>query len=311
MIISISYLNVVTPPSYEFFKSIFKGIFILLSMYKNIIFIGFFGFTVLTTQSVVAIEKPISFNIKQDTNIRIVSLSPASTEMLFDLQLGHFIVGTTQHSDYPKAAQDIKRIGPYQRPNLEMILGLKPTLVIAVSEGVDTVSPILKRANIPLIVLNTKSLLDFEKNIRILSKVFNIVSRGQELIKKWKDNWAKIPVLKKQINVIVQVDQNPLILAGQQTHLNEVIERCGALNVFKVEGYQKVSRETLANLEPDKILTFRNLDRTMTKSKIVNYWKSYPLLKNTPVQFFDPRNIGRLTLRLSSIASQVCQKIKS
>ena len=271
-----------------------------------IIFISFLGCIVI--ESAFAVEKQIPSNVKQDT--RIVSLSPATTEMLFELQLGHLIVGTTQYSDYPKEALKIKRIGPYQRPNLEMLLSLKPTLVIAVKEGVDTVSSTLKKAKIPLVVLNTKSLLDFEENVRILSKAFDVESRGEELIRQWENNWSKIPTLKKRIKVIIQVDQTPLILAGRQTHLNEVVEKCGALNVFQGKGYQKVSRETLARFKPDKILTFRHLDRNMTKSKIIDYWKSYPFLKDIKAQFFDPNGIGRLTLRLSDIASQICRKIR-
>ncbi len=275
-------------------------------MLKNIIFISFLGF-IIVAKIVFAVEK--SSSVKQD--VRIVSLSPATTEMLFDLQLGHFIVGTTQYSDYPREALKIKRIGPYQRPSLEMILALKPTLVIAASEGVDTISSTLKKAKIPLIVLNTKSLLDFEENIRTLSKVFDVESRGKSLIRKWDNNWAKIPTLKNRIEVIIQVDQNPLILAGKETHLNEVVEKCGAFNVFQEKGYQKVSREVLASLKPDKILTFKHLDKMMTKSKVIDYWKSYPLLKNIQVKFFDPSGIGRLTFRLSNIGTQVCRKIIS
>lgn len=241
---------------------------------------------------------------------RIISLSPATTEMLFDLQLGHFIVGTTQYSNHPKAAQKIQRIGPYQRPNLEMILTLKPTIVIAVSEGVDTISSTLKRAKIPIIVLNTKSFLDFEKNIKILAKTFSVEDQGEVVIKQWKDNWAKIPQFKKHIKVIIQVDQNPLILAGQQTHLNELVERCGGQNIFEQTGYQKVQREIIAGLKPEKILTFGQLGRTMTKSMIINYWRSYPLLENTSVQFFNPNQVSRLTLNLSTIASQICKKIR-
>ena len=241
---------------------------------------------------------------------RIISLSPATTEMLFDLQLGHFIVGTTQYSNHPKAAQKIQRIGPYQRPNLEMILTLKPTIVIAVSEGVDTISSTLKRAKVPIIVLNTKSFLDFEKNIKILAKTFSVKDQGEVVIKQWKDNWTEIPQFKKRIKVIIQVDQNPLILAGQQTHLNELVERCGGQNIFEQTGYQKVPREIIASLKPEKILTFGQLSRTMTKSMIINYWKSYPLLENTSVQFFNPDHVSRLTLHLSAMAKQICKKIR-
>ena len=263
-------------------------------------------YTFLTTQALFASFQKLN---PHKTRHRIVSLSPATTEMLFDLQLGHFIVGTTQYSNYPKTAQNIQRIGPYQRPNLEMILTLKPTIVIAVSEGVDTISSTLKRAKIPIIVLNTKSLLHFEKNIKTLAKTFSVESQGEIVIKQWKDNWAEIPQFKKSIKVIIQVDQNPLILAGQQTHLTELVEKCGGQNIFQQIGYQKVSREIIASLKPEKILTFGQLSQTMTKSMIINYWKSYPLLENTGVQFFNPDHISRLTLHLSAMAAQICKKI--
>ena len=251
-------------------------------------------------------QKSNSYQIKH----RIVSLSPATTEMLFDLQLGHLIVGTTEYSNHPKAAQKIQRIGPYQRPSLEMILALKPTIVVAVSEGVDTISSTLKKAKIPMIVLDTKSLLDFEKNIKTLAKTFSIENQGEALIQKWQKNWRQIPNFKRHIKVIIQVDQNPLILAGQQTHLNELIKKCGGQNVFQETGYQKVSRETIAGLKPKKILTFGQLGKAMTKTMVINYWKSYPALKNINVQFFNPDHVSRLTLHLSAMAAHICKKIR-
>ena len=81
---------------------------------RYIIFISFLGCVVI--ESTLAVEKQISSNVKQDT--RIVSLSPATTEMLFDLQLGHLIVGTTQYSDYPKAAQKNQTHRPLSKAQL-------------------------------------------------------------------------------------------------------------------------------------------------------------------------------------------------
>ena len=53
---------------------------------------------------------------------RIVSLNPALTEILFKLDLGNHIVGTTTYSDYPEAAKKIPIIGSYFKPNIEKII---------------------------------------------------------------------------------------------------------------------------------------------------------------------------------------------
>lgn len=240
---------------------------------------------------------------------RVVSLSPATTEMLFDLKLGHLIVGTTQYSDTSQATQPIQVIGAYQRPNLEMILLLQPTLVIGVKEGVDTVSATLKKAKIPLLTLNTQSLTDFENNMAILGRTFSVPDRASRLIAKWKNHWAEIPPVQKRVKVIIQIDQNPLMLVGQQTYLNEIIERCGAENLFQQTGYRHVSREVVAQMQPDKILTFTKF-ANITKQKIIDYWQAYPAFKKTQVQFFNPDYISRLTFRLSQMAPQICAHIR-
>ena len=66
---------------------------------------------------------------------RIVSLAPAITETLFAAGAGGRVVGTVEYSDYPPAAQRITRIGSYTNLDLEMILALKPDLVIGWQTG--------------------------------------------------------------------------------------------------------------------------------------------------------------------------------
>ena len=279
---------------------------------STLFIISFCGCILSTTVNLLASQQQkASYQKSQKPIHRIISLSPATTQILFDLGLGHLIVGTTRYSDDPIEAKKIQRIGDYQRPNLEMVLALKPTIVIAVKEGVDTISSTLHKAKIPLIVLNTQSLLDFEQNIKILAKAFSVRKRGNEIIQEWQNNWNKIPTANKNMKVIIQVDQNPLILAGQQTHLDQLIQKCGGTNVFKQKGYQKVSREVIAHLKPDKILNFAN--DTDNQDQVIRYWKSYPFFQDfQEVQFFSLDQISqvsRLTLRLSQMASQICSQI--
>ena len=63
---------------------------------------------------------------------RIVSTAPSLTETLFALGLGARIVGDTTFCNYPPAAKRLPRIGTFLQPNLEMILSLRPDLVVVI-----------------------------------------------------------------------------------------------------------------------------------------------------------------------------------
>jgi iron complex transport system substrate-binding protein len=67
----------------------------------------------------------------EGTPTRIVSISPACTEILFALGLGDEVVGVTEYCDYPQEALDKAKIGTFTTPNVEAILALSPDLVLA------------------------------------------------------------------------------------------------------------------------------------------------------------------------------------
>ncbi|HHX51232.1 MAG TPA: ABC transporter substrate-binding protein, partial [Clostridia bacterium] len=52
---------------------------------------------------------------------RIVSLSPAITEILFAIGADDKIVGVTEYCDYPAGALDKPRVGGFKDPNMELI----------------------------------------------------------------------------------------------------------------------------------------------------------------------------------------------
>ena len=62
---------------------------------------------------------------------RIISLAPNITEVLFHIGAGEKIVGADEYSNYPEAAKKIQRVNNHAAANYELILSLKPDLVIA------------------------------------------------------------------------------------------------------------------------------------------------------------------------------------
>jgi cobalamin transport system substrate-binding protein len=86
---------------------------------------------------------------------RIVSLTPASTEVLFALGVGPRVVATTDFDDYPPAAVDLPDVASYTSVDVEAIVGLEADLVIAGGNFFNPPESVarLRELGIPVIVV--------------------------------------------------------------------------------------------------------------------------------------------------------------
>jgi len=63
--------------------------------------------------------------------MKIISLVPSYTEILFSLGLDSELIGVTEHCDFPLEAQNIEKIGTFANPDPDKIIDLAPELVCA------------------------------------------------------------------------------------------------------------------------------------------------------------------------------------
>src|SRR6185369_14535664 len=61
---------------------------------------------------------------------RVVSLNPATTEIVFAIGAGDRLVGRTHWDLYPAAASKVPDLGSGIRPNVEAVLGARPDIVL-------------------------------------------------------------------------------------------------------------------------------------------------------------------------------------
>lgn len=243
-----------------------------------------------------------------DTPKRVISLSPLITEVLFSLGVNETIVGTSDYSNHPQAAKDIPRIGSYVRPNVEKIVHLKPDLAIGNNEGVDRVSRSLEQAGIPLLVVNSRRLSDYPVMLRTLGERFQAQQASQKVIRKWETEWQRVPRLKKQPNVLIQIDHQPLIVAGRETFLDEVLQRCGAKNVANfIKGYPRLNVESLMDKKVDAVVVIGVPGADLETIK--KYWAKLPVSKASKVFSIEPDSISRLGPRLPSATGKLCRQL--
>ena len=67
--------------------------------------------------------------------VRIVSLAPHLTEILFELGVGDNVIATVSYADFPEEAKLIPRVGDAFSVNVEQLVAMQPDIIFAWESG--------------------------------------------------------------------------------------------------------------------------------------------------------------------------------
>lgn len=98
---------------------------------------------------------------------RIVSLVPATTEMLFAMGAGSQVIGVGSYDRYPPEIARLPRLGGLLDPNVEQLLALRPDLVIFYDTQTELRGR-LERAGIPTFGYHHATLGDVTATLRAI-----------------------------------------------------------------------------------------------------------------------------------------------
>jgi iron complex transport system substrate-binding protein len=100
----------------------------------------------------------------------IVSLTPATTEILFALDAGDRVVAADDGSDYPEAAVALPDVATFSSVDVEKVVALEPDLVLAGGLGFTPAESIsqLRGLDIPVIVVYATSVDGVYKDIELI-----------------------------------------------------------------------------------------------------------------------------------------------
>jgi iron complex transport system substrate-binding protein len=183
---------------------------------------------------------------------RIVSLTPANTEILFALGLDAEIVGVTSYCNYPEAAKTKPIIAEFFRDQAssEPIAVLKPDLVIAGGAFHQPVIGSLEKLNIPVVALDATQLADIWLNIETIGKLTGRTEEAEQLVTATRtelDRVSKRVAFLPRKKVFYALSNEPLMTVSAKTFISELIEIAGGENVFAdaTGSYPEISRESL------------------------------------------------------------------
>lgn len=122
---------------------------------------------------------------------RIVSLIPATTEMLFAIGAGPRIVGISNYDQFPPEVARIARVGGLIDPNTERLLSLKPDLVVVYDSQVELKQK-LQQAGIPFYNYSHKGLPDITQTMRALGARVGATADAEAAANKIEARLAEI-----------------------------------------------------------------------------------------------------------------------
>jgi ABC-type Fe3+-hydroxamate transport system substrate-binding protein len=191
---------------------------------------------------------------------RVVSLIPATTEILFAIGAGPAVVGRTSYCDYPAAAKAVRDLGDGIKPNLEAVIASRPDLVVLYNSGQNAaVAGRLRELGVASLRLNTDALSSVPRVARLLGRLTGNENAADSLSAVFDTALASAtqPATGPRPKVLLLVWEQPPMTIGRGSFLNEVLERAGGENLFAdVAGTDGVvSIEAVAARDPDLIFT--------------------------------------------------------
>jgi iron complex transport system substrate-binding protein len=221
---------------------------------------------------------------------RIISLAPATTEMLFALGLGDRVVGVTNFCDYPDGAKKKPKVGGMSNPSLEAVVSLKPDLVILSVDGnPKEFDERLRAMKIKTYVIYSNRISELPKGIRDMGLVLGVKDKADALAADMEHRINKLKVVKKPTpkkKVLFIIWPEPLMVAGPGSITDDALQMLGAENIAgkTASAYPKYSLEEVIRRAPDIIFIGKGQNSMNEVSEgLLKRLQSTPAAKNNKV----------------------------
>ena len=246
---------------------------------------------------------------------RIISLSPNTTEILFHIGAGEKIVGADEYSNYPQAANKIIRVNNHAAANYELILSLKPDLVIAWQSGnSEKIISRIRELNIPVFVVETASLEDIPNLYRRLGQLSGYATRANiqaEIFSQRLNQLRKSFSSRQTIRVFYQIWNEPLMTLNGDHMVTDMIELCGGVNVFAdaTALVPYVNIESVVAANPQIIISGGNNKSDLLESGFWRKWSGISAVKNQHLYAIPSDLLQRHSDRILDGTGLMCEYI--
>lgn len=236
---------------------------------------------------------------------RIISLNPATTEMLFAIGAGSRVIGRTTWDSYPDSSLLVPDMGPGLRPNLEVVIGAKPDLVILYASADNRpAADRLRSLGVATLAVKNDSIGDLVRTLRLLGMVTGETARAEGVGDSVLATLARVRAATKdreRRSAFWYIWDAPLITIGRGSFMSELLDIAGARNLYDdlPAPSANVTLEDVVTRNPHWVVAgpegSRNLQRDAR-------WRAVPAVRAGRIILADTALVGKPSVRLGEAA---------
>lgn len=188
------------------------------------------------------------------SSIRIISLVPSITELLYDLGLKDEVIGITKFCVHPSSWKKEKTIiGGTKNFRVDQIKSLNPDLVIAnkeenTEEGIKAIAAVC-----PTWISDVQDITSAFEMIEGLGKVLSKEAKAQNLVSKIKRGMSELTP-KPTRRAVYLIWKGPYMAAGSDTFISSMMTIAGYENLIQTKRYPSLSIDELRIFNPEVVL---------------------------------------------------------
>lgn len=190
---------------------------------------------------------------------RIVSTSPAVTEIIYALGGSHLLVGRTDFCTYPPEAMQIASIGGISNLNIERIMSLNPDLVISGSMIPRKSTIQMEKMGVPTVcVIEQQHYEGLYDNISKIGRLIGCTQTADSLNAVLRDRLKQLDVQTttkpRSVYYVVGFGASGNFTAGGDSFINDIIRLAGGRNIAEDITGWSYSLENLMQQNPEYIV---------------------------------------------------------
>ena len=243
---------------------------------------------------------------------RIVSLNPATTEMLFAIGAGGRVVGRTTWDSYPDAALRVPDMGPGLRPNLEVVVAAKPDLVILYASADNRpAADRLRALGIATLAVKNDSIADLRRTLRLLAVATGDSARAASVADSVGATLGRVRAATSGLprrTAFWYIWDAPLITIGRGSYMSELLEIAGARNLYDDLDAPSptVTLEDVVRRNPDVVVSGPDGSRDLLRD---SRWLALPAVKAGRVIVADTALVAKPSVRLGEAAVSLARQL--
>ena len=193
---------------------------------------------------------------------RIVSLSPAITEIFYMIGAEKKLVAVSDFCQYPPEATKLPSVGGMRNINKESLLEQHPDVLLIGSMVSQKDVEAIEKMNIPVVTIKEESNIEgMADMIEVIGQITECQERANQEAARWRERIAQLKQEKaaqkdneKSVYYVVGFGDAGDFTAPKGSHIHEIIELAGCRNIGEAVANWNVSREFLFKSDPDIII---------------------------------------------------------